>query len=156
MADSLTDQITALNQLAYRYAHAIDTTDEVLLAEVFTPDGRMRVYHPDEDEPFVTLVGSDELASVPRTMKPAHLRTMHQMTNHLVEVDGDSAKGQVYCCARHLALDGKSALNVIIRYEDEYRRMDGKWRIADRKIRFLWDEVHPAGSDAFEGEEPVL
>ncbi len=155
MSESLTDQITALNQLAYRYAHAIDTCDEVLLlAQVFTPDGRMRVYHPGEDEPFIELVGPD-LASVPRTMKPAHLRTMHQMTNHMVEIDGDTASGQVYCCARHLALDGKSALNVIIRYEDLYRRMDGAWRIADRKIRFLWDEVHPAGNSAFEGEEPI-
>ena len=154
MSDSLTDQITALNQLAYRYAHAIDTTDEALLAQVFTPEGRMRVYHPGEAEPFIDLSGPD-LASVPRTMRPAHLRTMHQMTNHMVEVDGDSASGQVYCCARHLSLDGKSVLNVLIRYEDVYRRMDGAWRIADRKINFLWDEVHAAGSAAFVGEEPI-
>jgi SnoaL-like domain len=155
MAESQTDDLIALNQLAFRYAHAIDTCDDVLLNQVFTSDGRMRVYHPGEDAPFIDLSGPEELASVPRTMKPAHLRTMHQMTNHIVELEGDSANGQVYCCARHLALDAKSVLNVLIRYEDRYRRIDGKWRIADRKIRFLWDEVHPAGSAAFEGEEPI-
>jgi hypothetical protein len=149
-----TDDIVALNQLAFRYAKAIDACDENMLAQVFTPDGRMRVYHPGEEDPFIDLSGAD-LASVPRTMRPAHLRTMHQMTNHLVELDGEQASGTVYCCARHLALDAKSVLNVIIRYEDEYRRLDGTWRIADRKIRFLWDEVHPAGSEAFLGEEPI-
>lgn len=150
-----TDDIIALNQLAYRYAHAIDTCDDVLLNQVFTPDGRMRVYHPGEDAPFIDLSGPEELASVPRTMMPAHLRTMHQMTNHMVDIDGDSATGQVYCCARHLTLDGKSSLNVIIRYEDRYNRIDGAWRIADRKINFLWDEVHAAGNGAFEGQEPI-
>ena len=55
MAESLTDEITALNQLAYRYAHAIDTCDEVLLNQVFTPDGRMRVYHPGQEQPFTDL-----------------------------------------------------------------------------------------------------
>jgi hypothetical protein len=155
MPESLTDEISALNQLAYRYAKAIDSCDDGLLNQVFTPDGRMRVYHPGEEQPFIDLNGSEELASVPRTMMPAHLRTMHQMTNHLVEIQGDSASGTVYCCARHLAHGAKSVLNVLIRYEDEYRRMQGTWRIADRKIRFLWDEVHPAGSDAFVGEEPI-
>lgn len=144
-----TDDVVALKQLAYRYAHAVDTFDEDLLGRVFTDDGRMRVYHPGEDEPFRDLQGGDKIALVPRTMKPAYRRTMHQMTNHLMEIDGDRATGTVLCVARHLAPDGKSALSVLIRYEDVYRRETSGWRIADRKIRFLWDEVHPAGGDAF-------
>ena len=154
MPDTNAD-VLSLNQLAYRYAHAIDTCDEALLAEVFTPRGRMRVYHPGEDAPFQDFSGPEELAQVPRTMRQAHRQTLHQMSNHLVELSGDEASGTVLCVARHLALDGRSALDVLIRYEDRYQRLDGRWRIADRKIRFLWDEVHPAGVDAFRGEEPV-
>ena len=154
MPDSSCD-VHSLNQLAYRYAQAIDTCDEVLLTEVFTPDGRMRVYHPGEHEPFQDFRGFEALVLVPRTMRQAHRQTMHQMTNHLVEFEGDEAHGTVLCVARHLALDGRSALDVLIRYEDRYRRLEDGWRIADRKIRFLWDERHPAGTDAFRGEEPV-
>ena len=136
------DDVVALNQLAYRYAKAVDTCDVALFQGVFTADGRLRSYHPDAEQPFADLTGRAQLAAVSDTMRGMYGATTHMMTNHLVEIDGDTATGEVLCIARHL--EGATSINVIIRYINRYARQQGEWRIADRQIRFLWSERHEA------------
>jgi hypothetical protein len=77
-------------------------------------------------------------------MRGMYRRTAHMMTNHLVEVQGDAATGEVLCMARHLGVDPQepTSINVVIRYVDRYVRDAGGWRIADRRIHFLWSERH--------------
>ncbi len=132
--------VVELNQLAYRYAAAVDACDVALFQSVFTPDARLRSYHPDADAPFADLAGHEQLATIPNTMRGMYRKTTHMMTNPLVEIDGDAATGTVLCTARHL--EGETAINVVIRYVDRYARTGGEWRIADRQIRFLWSERH--------------
>jgi 3-phenylpropionate/cinnamic acid dioxygenase small subunit len=134
--------VIELNQLAYRYAAAVDACDEAAFLAVFTPGARLRSFHPDAAEPFADLAGHAQLATIPNTMRGMYRATTHMMTNHLVDVAGDAASGEVLCTARHLELDGASTINVIIRYIDRYARHEGAWRIADRQIRFLWSERH--------------
>jgi 3-phenylpropionate/cinnamic acid dioxygenase small subunit len=134
--------VIELNQLAYRYAAAVDACDEAAFLAVFTPGARLRSFHPDAAEPFADLAGHAQLATIPNTMRGMYRATTHMMTNHLVDVAGDAASGEVLCTARHLELDGASTINVIIRYVDRYARHEGAWRIADRQIRFLWSERH--------------
>jgi hypothetical protein len=134
----------ALNQLAYRYAAAVDACDVAAFTGVFTPDGRLRSYYPGEETPFADLQG-EHLAVVPNSMRTRYRNTAHMMCNHIVNVDGDTATGEVLCMARHLMADRsiKDSINVIIRYFDRYARVDGRWLIADRHIRFQWLERHP-------------
>lgn len=132
----------ALRELANRYAAAVDACDTALFQSVFTRHGRLRVYHPGADDPFSEMVGHHALARVPDTMRGRDLCTMHAMSNHRVSINGDRASGTVLCTARHLEASGKTALNVMIRYIDEYVRDDGEWKIVDRQIRFLWSERH--------------
>ena len=137
------EDVTALNQLAYRYAAAVDACDTSAFLSVFLPDARLRSYHPDAEAPFADLQGHDQLAAIPNAMRGMYRATTHMMTNHLVDIDGDSATGEVLCTARHLTPDRAASLNVIIRYRDRYARRDNAWLIADREIRFLWSERHP-------------
>jgi ketosteroid isomerase-like protein len=138
-----TEDIVALNQLAYRYAAAVDRCDVARLQAVFHPDARLRSYHPDEETPFADMRGHDQLAAIPNAMRGMYRKTTHMMTNHLVEIDGDAATGEVLCTARHLSNDADPvSINVIIRYVDSYARHDGRWLITDRQIRFLWSEIH--------------
>lgn len=132
--------VVALNQLAYRYAAAVDACDIAALQRVFTPDARLHSYQPGAERPFADLTGHEQIAAIPNAMRGMYGATTHMMTNHLVEVDGHEATGQVLCTARHL--EGESSINVIIRYVDRYRKHGGEWRIADRAIRFLWSERH--------------
>lgn len=141
--------IVMLDQLAYRYADAIDACDLDRFLDVFTPDARLHIYHPDADEPFWNFSGHEEMRIIPGRMEDMFAQTMHVMTNHLVEVDGDRAKGTVLCTARHLTKDRENSMNVMIRYIDKYARQGGEWKIADRQIRFLWSEQHAAIDSGF-------
>jgi hypothetical protein len=143
------NDVAALNQLAFRYAAAVDACDVVALQSVFTPSGRLRSYQPDAIEPFADLVGHTQLAAIPNAMRGMYRQTAHMMTNHLVDIDGDRARGDVLRMARHLSADPADpvSINVVIRYVDCYVRTQDKWLIADRQIRFLWSERHSvAGS----------
>jgi ketosteroid isomerase-like protein len=143
------NDIAELNQLAYRYAAAVDTCDVAAFVDVFHPDAQMRVYRPGEEAPFTVVRGSDELRGVPEAMRQRFTRTAHLMTNHLITVDGDSASGSLLCTARHLHANGAGGVDlvIVIRYVDRYERRQGAWRIADRAIHFLWGETHAALKD---------
>jgi 3-phenylpropionate/cinnamic acid dioxygenase small subunit len=134
--------VLELNRLVYRYAAAVDASDEAGFLDVFHPDARLRVYHPEAEEPFVDHAGHGMIGQVLPTMRTMYRRTAHLMTNHLVDVDGDQASGTLLCTARHLMKDPDdvNVLVVVIRYVDRYERRAGAWRIADRQIRFLWSE----------------
>jgi len=146
MAES---DIVQIKQLGYRYAHAVDSCDLDRFLAVFTPDARLHIYHPDAEEPFTEFAGTEGLSIIPGRMKDMFAQTMHVMTNHLVEVDGDNARGTVLCTSRHLTKDRENSMNVMIRYVDCYTRIDGAWKIADREIRFLWSEQHAAIDSGF-------
>ncbi len=143
--------VLELNRLAYRYAAAVDACHVEGFLDVFHPDARLRTYHPEAEEPFADAVGHEQLAFVPRRMREMFRRTAHQMTNHLVDVDGENATGSLLCTARHLSIDtdAPTALVVVIRYVDCYQRRAGTWRILDRQIRFLWSERHDVVDSGF-------
>lgn len=142
-----------LNQLAYRYAAAVDACDVAGFLAVFTPDARLRSYYPDEERPFADLVEHEQLAAIPNTMRSMFRHTTHMMTNHLIEFDGEQASGSLLCTARHLRIDPAepTALTVIISYLDRYVKQAGAWWIADREIRFLWSEKHEVVESGFAG-----
>lgn len=142
-----------IQQLAFRYALAVDTCDRDALLAVFHPDAQLSTWAPAADAPFDVRNGHDEIGEIPRLMRERFTRTMHLMSNHLVDLPadttgtregGDEATGTVYCTARHLVESpvGGTDLVVVIRYEDRYRRTSEGWRIVDRRIRFQWSETH--------------
>lgn len=136
--------VIELNQLAFRYAAALDACDTDAFLAVFSPDARLRRYHPDAEEPFADLQGSAQLAAIPDALRGMYRCTAHMMTNHLVKVEGRVATGEALCTARHLSLDtaDPTSIKVVTRCVDRYARHRGAWRIADRQIRFLWRERH--------------
>jgi hypothetical protein len=141
--------LAELNQLAYRYAAAVDSCNVEAFLGVFSPEARLQTFGPGADVPFGVAIGHEELAGIPQAMRQRFIRTAHLMTNHLVDLDGDSASGSVLCTARHL-LDtggGGTDLVVVIRYVDGYKRRGDAWVIQDREIRFLWSETHPTLRD---------
>jgi hypothetical protein len=141
--------LAELNQLAYRYAAAVDDCDVERFLSVFSPQAKLSTFAPGADEPFGVATGHAELANVPKAMSERFTRTAHLMTNHLIDLDGDRASGSLLCTARHFyaSTPGGTDLIVVIRYVDKYGRRDGRWVITDREIRFLWSETHSTLTD---------
>ena len=137
--------LLALRALVDRYAVAVDARDQDRFAEVFAPDGELVVFEPEEDEPSISWQGPEELREVMKLLA-SYSTTFHLMANHICEVDGDSATGEVYCLAHHLTEQGATGDNtlMVIRYRDSYTKLDGSWRIARRDVMRQWTEHHSA------------
>ncbi|MDH6676952.1 ketosteroid isomerase-like protein [Rhodococcus sp. LBL1] len=136
MTRELADRL-ALSDLVAQYAIAVDRRDELALAALFTDDARVvqpaglvrRGKEPVLDGAPSIVAGV--LGAV------AHLHsTRHVVSQQIADPAGDTARGEVYCEAHHVYAveDGHRDYVVAIRYEDEYRRDAGAWRIARREL----------------------
>lgn len=140
----MTSDIEPLRQLAAHYARAVDQRDRQGFLDVFTNDGRLRVfYRADATEPDTELVGPDRLGGVVEAIQRFQ-RTFHFVGNSTYSIDGSTATGDVYCIAHHLTPQENPDSDYVmhIRYADTYRMDDdGTWRIATRDVRVQWTET---------------
>jgi hypothetical protein len=67
------------------------------------------------------------------------------VSNQLVIIEGDRARGETYCIADHLSAGegGRTILTWAIRYQDRWRRDLGQWRFERRLLILDWTETRP-------------
>ncbi len=142
-AEAADGELASVWQLSVRYASAVDGRDGETFASLFEPDGELVVpAYPDDLRPVVTRRGHDQLRRVPGGLE-RYARTFHQVSNPLFEIDGEEASGTVTCVAHHLDATSPPTDTVwFIRYEDLYRRRDGRWRFRRRVLHLEFVETH--------------
>jgi 3-phenylpropionate/cinnamic acid dioxygenase small subunit len=124
----------AIRDVIDRYAAGIDRRDWDMLRNCFTADCKTdygRSGQWQEREPFVAW-----LDEIHRDVGP----TMHRMSNHQIDVDGDGASATSYLDALlRVEHRGFDLLHVVATYTDELVRTDEGWKIASRRVDdFLW------------------
>src|SRR5690606_27425995 len=130
-----------LEDLQARYLFALDFRDPEAYAATFAPDGVL-------DYGAGVIQGRDAIAEMVRNtrrnaeaqraaddsgLRPAAGR--HNITNIVLEIDGDTAKGTAYWF--HMGNDNpdrSAQLNSFGHYEDELVKIDGEWYFSKRKI----------------------
>ena len=128
-ADAL-DRLLALEEirrLPLEYASAIERRDVDGMVSLFSPNARFGPWGNGEAG-LRALMGESMASSVFAVILVA---------NHLVELDGPgSARGDVWarCYAQN---DPGSFIEQLIRYDDTYERVDGRWTFLRRRHR-LW------------------
>src|SRR5690606_41833501 len=123
-----------LEDLQARYLFALDFRDPEAYAATFAPDGVL-------DYGAGVIQGRDAIAEMVRNtrrnaeaqraaddsgLRPAAGR--HHITNIVLEIDGDTAKGTAYWV--HMGNDNpdpSAQLNSFGHYEDELVQIDGEW-----------------------------
>lgn len=125
----------AIRQLVSRYCFVIDDRDLAGIGDCFTADGRFR-----SADGVMDAQGRDAIIDQYHGRFAVLGAGVHVTHDHVVEfdeVDDDRASGLVSCSAE-LARQDKAML-VALRYYDEYRRdADGRWRFADRLLKFFY------------------
>lgn len=128
----LADRI-AIEECLYRYAHLIDAMHYHRIAdEVFTPDGII-------DFGGAKAVGRDAIHAQCMTYQGALLGCCHNVTNVVIEVDGDEALAASRILAWHwFAIPDADPLRAadllaVGGYEDRLRRTPDGWRIHERR-----------------------
>ena len=136
MPASIEDRL-ALQELAARYARAVDRRDYAAFTALFTADGVLC-------GPGYSMRAHAEIERGIRLIEQ-YESTQHCVHQQLVDVRGDAANGETYCVARHVyTREGeKRKLDMGVRYQDEYRRERGEWRIARRELALDWTQDLP-------------
>lgn len=136
--------ILELRELAYRYAQCVDRRDGATLAGLFVEDGVI-------DGSGYFTKGRKGIAAIPAFLDTRYEATFHAVQNHIVQLAGDTAQGEVYATSRHLRKepdDSLAAYVMIMRYHDQYVRQADGWRFARREIQLAWTETGPAARPA--------
>ena len=114
----------AIQQLAIRYAMAVDARDIDAWVACFRPDVDMGRHG----------AGRAALRRYIDPMVRRFYRSVHQVCGHRIELTTDEeATGAVYCRAEH-EVAGEWIVMAIC-YFDEYARMDGEWFFSRRRER---------------------
>lgn len=129
----------ALRRTAELYAQGADQRDKSIWRQVLADDCVI-------EGPGFALVGRHQALGAIDQLDAAFRKTVHRIHNQTVVVSGDSASGETYCTADHLLARNDEADAILcwsIRYQDQWRREDGQWRFACRKLIVDWEEVRP-------------
>lgn len=130
---ALLDEL-AIKDLSHRYAIALDRDDREEWASLFSENVAF--------ESGGSVRGLEDVLRIPREQLARYKKTLHSVTTQKISFDGDRATGEVYCVAHHIYEDfhqnGRFPFNLshnfLIRYEDEYARVDGRWVFTRRRV----------------------
>lgn len=160
MADLTADEIGKLRELleieAIRktrllYSHLMDTGRVDDLAELFTEDALC------EFGPYGTWKGRETIRANYHEVESGNTLffAMHATCDHMVELAGpETAAGRAYLLepATGTAADKNPFIYLGV-YDEDYRKVDGRWLIARCSLQFFWPERHI--SDGFPGVFPA-
>ena len=120
-----------IEDLMVRYSHAVDTCQWDLLDEIFTPDA-----HIDFTATGAPAGGLAEIKEFLAQTLPNFAAVQHFISNSSITVDGDTATGRTMCHNPMVVTDRAGTQTLIqygLWYIDTFRRVDGRWRIAQRE-----------------------
>ncbi|MEM9487881.1 MAG: nuclear transport factor 2 family protein, partial [Myxococcota bacterium] len=135
-----TDELLAkqeIFELHYKYARGIDKQDWTTFRSVFH-DKVVGDYSKWGMGVRTEMSGDDFTALVRHLFSTAGLVTQHYMTNFLIDVEGDAARGDVYVFARHKLGEEVMSLNAF--YTCEYAKTGEGWKITSISMTPRWDE----------------
>lgn len=122
--------VRAIQRLKHEYCFTIDGGRYEEWASLFTDDGRFVRDNGDSYE------GHEELyAFASEEFDEAFVQSAHVVTNPLVEVDGEEATGEWYLLLCYQTREGETGWTQA-KYDDEYRKVDGEWRVAESRVTY--------------------
>jgi hypothetical protein len=131
----------ALRRTAELYAQGADRRDKSAWRQVLAEDCVI-------EGPGFNLEGREAALGAIDQLPVMFKATVHRIHNQTVVVTGDTASGETYCTADHLLPNGEAILCWSVRYQDQWRRENGQWRFARRKLVVDWEEVRAVTAKA--------
>lgn len=132
-----------ITDLVGRYMRGLDRLDRDLLRSTF---------HDDATTDYGFFKGGpDDFCDMAVNALQEHLANHHMIGQVLIDVEGDTAFGEVYFQAFHrIVTDGEERdLFISGRYVDRYEKRKGAWKFAFRSEVNDWARNDPATDDYF-------
>ena len=136
----MNDDITEIQQLLYRYCHALDrsTVDDVM--DVFHPNAVLQPrYEGDESYSGAEAIRGWYM-NYEKTIKGSTRNLRHKVTCPWIQVNGGEGNSVCYLDADYVDSSTGAFVLAAGRYEDKLVKEDGRWWIKERVI--LIDGFH--------------
>lgn len=139
--------LQAIRDLGALYARAVDDHDIDALVAMFTPDGAF-------ERRGVAATGTEEVRAAYVASFDTYRTMLHTAHPGAVQLHGDgTASGWSH---GHAELATRSTLVLAsYRYEDELRRVEGRWLFARRSITFMYAVPADELATSFGGVERI-
>lgn len=137
---SLLEDEAAIRRLAALYARAVDRNEPETMAGLFAADAVI-------EGPGFAMRGREQIGAIPGMLRGMYARTLHQLHQQTVRIEGDSAEAETCCTANHVTDKGAGRgenLAWAMRYLDRLRREHGRWVFVRRDVVIDWTETRPA------------
>lgn len=153
----------AIRDVLSRYGYTADTCKDDAFVDLYTADGAIKVaasakareaFGADEWVVYEKTDGIRRFITHPKGHHRPELygKSMHLQGNNLTtEIDGDEAVASSYQVALVAREDGPSVLSAG-NNQWQLRRVDGQWRIKERRGAYLGDEHFATNLDGVEVE----
>ena len=140
-----------IRNLRTLYAHYLDSNNIAALDQVFSSDAVVEVTVGKMTGLAAIQAGlNDAFTQFDRDRRGSY-PFLHAITNHWIRLTGpDTATGRCYLIDFETASKADpNPLLLLGLYADEYRRIDGQWRITATRLEVVWPpgsgaEAHPA------------
>jgi len=132
-----------ITDLVGNYMRGLDRLDKPLLRSTFFDNA-------ETDYGFFQG-GPDGFCDMAMNALREHLANHHMIGQVLIELDGDTAYGEIYFQAFHRIVTQGEERDLFIagRYVDRYEKREGVWKIAFRSEVNDWARNDPATDDYF-------
>ena len=128
------NDIEAIRRLTYEYAFAVDTMQLNALIDLFVPEA---VFDPGPGGVPV-MNDREEIREFFKATFEGTSNLFHLTSNHIINVDGDTASGTVYYAASGVTSDG-ARFGANGYYGDTYVRTEDGWKFLRREAAALLD-----------------
>lgn len=129
-----------IRDLRIRYSHLLDGNRIDELDQVFAEDAVVEVTVGRMEGLEAIKAGLKEAYALFDRDGRGHYPFLHPIANHLIEPTGpDTAQGTCYLVDFETASKADpNPLLLLGLYADEYRRIDGAWRITRSRLDVVW------------------
>ncbi len=149
----LVEDIEEIKKLMATYVEHLDSLQRLdELMALFTEDAKFVVSSPGEAGEAARLLGTYEgkegVRNLLSQINPSNYSyTAHHVTNPFITVDGEKAKGRWYLLGLFTALtpEGPVASWEQGTYDNEFAKVDGKWKISLTRFDFNFSTPHEDG-----------